>query len=157
MNQVTQASYLKSAYAFVARYRQVRMLMWFLVRDVAGPSKAPDLGFYTGLDTSNGAHKPAWYAFAGHNSLTIKASATSIRRGATISLAGTLRGAGSPVAKPIVLQSRRAGESWANVKTIATNVSGGYSLTGVRPKSTTYYRLSWPGVATSRTVRVRVR
>jgi hypothetical protein len=158
VDQITQASYLHSAYAYVAaHYPQVSMLLWFLVRDVPpAPSQPADLGFYTGLDTTSGAHKRAWFVFAGHNSLTITAP-TSVKRGAAIGLGGTLRCLDSAGGKPLVLQSHMVGKPWANGRTFKTNSSGGFGLTGLRPKSTTWYRVSWQGVVASKSVCVKVR
>ncbi len=157
VNEITQADYLRCAYAYVARYPQVKLLMWYLLDDTRPAPPAPAVnGFYTGLDTATGAHKRAWYVFAGHNHLTITAPA-SVKLGTTIRLAGTLTCLVSSSGKPLVLQSHTVGKPWATGRTITTNASGGFSLTGVRPKATTYYRVSWQGVVTSSAVCVRVR
>jgi Cellulase (glycosyl hydrolase family 5) len=59
-----QANYLRRAYAVAKRYRQVKMLMWFLVKDIHTPGHPASSGIYTGLRRLNGSKKPAWKAFA---------------------------------------------------------------------------------------------
>jgi len=155
VDQATQADYLRRAYAYVAKYKQVKLLMWYLLKDEApAPPTPASNGFYTGLDTASGAHKRAWYVFAGGTSLTIQ-TPTSVKRGAAAKLTGQLdwRGTGL-VAKP-VLQSHRVGHPWATVKTLTTPATGAYSVS-VRPKASTYYRVAWLGVVTSRTRLVAV-
>jgi hypothetical protein len=149
VNQATQADYLRRAYAYVARYKQVKLLMWYLLKDYAPAKPLPAVdGFYTGLDTAGGAHKRAWYVFAGGTSLTLNATA-KIKRGAAAKLTGTLAWKGTGFAAKPVLQSHRAGHPWATVKTFTTQATGRYTL-WLRPKAATYYRVSWLGVATSR-------
>jgi hypothetical protein len=59
-----QANYLKRAYAYAARFRQVKLLMWFMLDDFSPSGRANDLaGFYTGLRKLDLTKKPAWYAF----------------------------------------------------------------------------------------------
>ena len=86
VNQVTQAEYLPRAYKFVARYPQIKALIWYPYQD-SGPADPPpdNGGVYSGLVTTTGAFKPSWYAFSGGNKLTIKATALS---GASRRLAG---------------------------------------------------------------------
>jgi hypothetical protein len=152
VDQPTQADYLRRAYAYVARYKQVKLLMWYLLKDYK-PAIAVD-GFYTGLDTASGAHKRAWYVFAGGTTLTIQ-TPTSVKRGAAAKLTGQLAWKGTGfVAKP-VLQSHRIGHPWATVKTLTTLATGAYSVS-VKPKASTYYRVAWLGVVTSRFRLVRV-
>jgi len=57
-----QADYLKRAYRFAARFKQVRSLHWFLWKDINAPGT--DLDAYFGLVRPNGTRKPAWYAYA---------------------------------------------------------------------------------------------
>ena len=65
VSETVQARYLKTAYRYAARYPQVKMLIWFLLRDWRPDGAAADLGVYSGLRRSNGERKPSWYAFAG--------------------------------------------------------------------------------------------
>ncbi len=156
VSQITQADYLERAYAFVARkYPQVKLLLWYLVKDVPGPAGSPDLGFYTGLETAGGAPKRAWYAFAGHNRLTITAP-SSVRSGARVSLSGTLTCVVPTVNVLLELQQHLVGKGWSNVKPLRTSSLGQWLVAGLRPKATTYYRVCWLGVVDSRAVRVRV-
>lgn len=46
------------------RYRQVKVLVWFLLYDLRPASgQSMETGVYSGLRTSNGRRKPAWRAF----------------------------------------------------------------------------------------------
>ena len=65
VSEAAQARYLKSAYRYAARYPQVKLLIWFLLRDTRPSTGAADLGIYCGLRRPNGERKPSWYAFAG--------------------------------------------------------------------------------------------
>ena len=57
VTQAQQASYLRNAYSMLAKYRQIKVLTWFLVQDVRS--------CYTGLQELGGDRKRSWYAFAG--------------------------------------------------------------------------------------------
>jgi len=57
VTQAQQASYLRKAYSMLAKYRQIKVLTWFLVQDVRS--------CYTGLQELGGDRKRSWYAFAG--------------------------------------------------------------------------------------------
>ena len=57
-----QARYLKGAFRLAASYPQVKLLTWFLLRDLE-PASGPGSGVYSGLRRTNGERKPAWYAF----------------------------------------------------------------------------------------------
>jgi hypothetical protein len=56
-----QARYLRQAYQLAARYEQVKVLVWFLLRDQKAAD--PGLGVYSGLRGADGGRKPSWYAF----------------------------------------------------------------------------------------------
>ena len=58
-----QARYLRTAYKYAARYPQVRLLAWYLLRDWRPETGQADAGVYTGLRRLDGTRKPAWYAF----------------------------------------------------------------------------------------------
>ena len=59
-----QADYLTRAYKYAARFRQVKLLMWFMLDDFSPTGRPNDLqGFYTGLRKVDLTKKPAWYAF----------------------------------------------------------------------------------------------
>ena len=105
-------------------------------------------GFYTGLETAGGVPKRAWYAFAGGTTLTVNAPA-KIKLGATAKLTGKLAWKGTGLVGKPILQSHRAGRPWATVKTFTTLPTGAYSL-ALKPRVSTYYRVVWLGVVTSR-------
>ena len=63
VDEVVQASYLKTAYKYAGRYPQVKLLVWFLLRDVKPASGRADSGVYSGLRRPDGTRKPSWYAF----------------------------------------------------------------------------------------------
>lgn len=63
VSKTTQARYLKSAYAYAARYPRVKLLLWYLLSDSRPATVSADYGVYTGLRTVSGSRKPAWYAF----------------------------------------------------------------------------------------------
>ena len=156
VNQITQAKYLRRAYAYAARYRQVKLLMWFLLNDYSPPGMKANQGFYTGLNTAGGAHKRAWYVFARGNHLTLNAP-TAINRGSALTLTGTLScsSVGGLAGKQLAVQRRSPGHSWSTVKTVNSGAAGLYTVR-LRPKASAYYRVTWLGVTTSRTRRVAV-
>jgi len=57
-----QARYLREAYRLAASYGQVKLMVWFLLRD-QGATDGPGTGVFSGLRRTNGERKPAWYAF----------------------------------------------------------------------------------------------
>jgi hypothetical protein len=163
VSQINQAGYLERAYAYAARYRQVKMLMWFLLRDFKPAD--PNQGFYTGLATASGTPKRAWYAFAGRNTLTLNSPA-SIKRGATLTLTGTLScipAGGGLAGQQLVVQRRLPGRPWSTLKTVSSQAAGAYSVPAagsytvqLKPKASAFYRVAWLGVVTSRTRHVAV-
>lgn len=67
VSAATQAKYLRQAYAKVKQRSQVKVLLWFLVKDWAVNPQHPynGNGAYTGLRKFDGTRKPAWSAFRG--------------------------------------------------------------------------------------------
>jgi hypothetical protein len=63
VSQANQAKYLRQAFALVAKKRQIKVLMWFVVKDYV--QDAEQNGIYSGLIGTDGERKPAWFAFAG--------------------------------------------------------------------------------------------
>jgi hypothetical protein len=59
-----EADYLTRAYRLVARYPQIKLLMWYLRVDVKAGHDQFQPEMYTGLRRPNGRKKPAWFAFA---------------------------------------------------------------------------------------------
>jgi len=155
VDRITQASYLKRAYAYAARYPQVKLLMWFLLKD--HKPQDPYQGFYTGLRTADGTAKLAWYAFARGNHLTLSAPA-SINSGAALMLTGQVSCAsvGALAGKPLVVERRHGRGSWSTVKTVYSGAAGAYTVQ-LQPKASAYYRVTWRGVVTSSTRYVRVK
>src|SRR5665811_1815803 len=94
VSEVRQAGYLRKAYAMVARHRQVKALLWFLVEDT-GPYDSPS-GFFSGLSKYGGSRKLAWFALAGGNRLSLIAPKT-VRRSKQFSLTGKLSNRDGPV------------------------------------------------------------
>ncbi len=62
VSEADQARYLRQAYRVAASYRQVKLMVWFLLRDQA-PQGDPENGVYSGLRRANGERKPSWYSF----------------------------------------------------------------------------------------------
>jgi len=164
VNQVTQANYLRRAYAYAARYKQVKMLMWYLMNDFSPPGAAYQ-GWYTGLRTADGTAKAAWYVFAGGDHLSLNTSAAAVKRAAKLTLSGQVSCTpmgGGLAAKPLVVQSRRPGHPWTTIRTVVSQAAGAYTGPGlysvqVSPKASAYYRVAWLGVVTSRTRYVAVK
>jgi hypothetical protein len=152
ITEIQQAVYLQQAYAYAARYSQVKMLLWFLVKDFR-PAGDPDPknGFYTGLRYSSGVAKRAWFAFAQGNLLTLNGP-TSIKRGKYVILTGTLSSSsagGGLAGKQLVVLGHVKGKPWATLTTISTRTRGAFSVR-LWPKASTNYEVAWLGVVTSK-------
>jgi hypothetical protein len=63
VSQTDQARYLRQAYALAGKKRQIKVLLWFVVKDYV--QDAEGSGIYSGLIGTDDVRKPAWYAFAG--------------------------------------------------------------------------------------------
>jgi len=162
VSKADQARYLRQAYSVTAsRYPQVKALLWFVVDDWNPSGKSVDKageGVYMGVRTYLGQRKPGWYAFAGGNSLTLKAPA-SARRGVAFAVSGTLtyRAPETPQKEVLTLQARKPSSSkWSKVASVHTALDGRYSRT-VKQSTTKIYRIVWGGVVESATRRVRAR
>ena len=142
VTEAQQANYLRQAYAMVAKRRQIKALVWYPVRD--------DAWWTTGLERADGTRKPAWYSFAGRNSLTLAAPA-SARAAESFALSGVLRGReGLLAGKRVQLQSRLTWQgSWTTLRSTHTLRDGTYSFGSVRQNTTKYYRVRWSGVCDS--------
>lgn len=153
-----QARYLRKAYSMVARWPRVKALLWYLVVDWRPDEDNLTHGAYCGLIESNGVtRKPAWYAFAGGNRLTVKAPA-SVKARQTFSVSGTLTtrlGPGEAV--KVMLQGRNTSRGkWSRVAAKTTTVSGAYAFT-IRQTGSKMYRVVWDGVCESAQKSVRTR
>ena len=58
VSESVQARYLRAAYKYAARDRQVKLLVWYLVRDQRPATGPADAGVYTGLQAA-GRHAQA--------------------------------------------------------------------------------------------------
>jgi len=160
VTETKQAVYLRKAFAMAARHPQIKLLLWYLDRDYSptGTTSDPN-GTYTGLRRLGGSAKPAWYAFAGGDRLTLSVPAT-VRQDALTRLSGRLSCAsvGGLKGKRVQLLRKRGGGPWTMGRGIATGTDGRFSLR-LRVGATQRYRLLWPGVVSSpiRLVRVRAR
>ena len=150
VSETKQAIYLRRAFAMAARHPQIKLLLWYLDRDCSptGTSRDAD-GTYTGLRRLSGAAKPAWYAFAGGDHLTLSAP-TTVRQSAVARLSGRLTCAsvGGVKGKQLRLLRSRNGGPWITAGGVTTGADGVFSLQ-VRVRATQRYRLLWPGVVSS--------
>lgn len=152
-----QAAYLRASFRLAAQYDQVKLLLWFPLKDYADNGTYRDAwGLYSGLRTLRGARKPAYYAYAGGNRLTLAAPKV-LRRGATLTLRGRLtsENMGALSGKSLVVSARSPHRSWVTVKRVVTRADGGY-LVRVRPRRSATWQVRWSGVVESRTTWVPV-
>jgi hypothetical protein len=152
-----QAAYLRRAYALAAHYKQVRMLLWWMLHDYSPTgSYRSQWGWYMGLRRLDGSRKPAYYAFAGGNRLVLEPP-DAIDRGSSAALRGTLTSDSMGAVSGKVLRVQRLGaHGWVTVTRARTRAGGAY-VAHVRPKATAGWRVVWPGVATSARQRLVVR
>ena len=149
VNEVTQASYLTRAYREAGRHRQVKMLVWWTIRDRSSSGTYVDLwGSYMGLRAIDGRRKRSYYAFAGGNRLTLSAPA-SVAKGAVLQLAGSLTSSrmGALGGKPLRVERRSFGR-WYWVANVSTAADGSYSVR-FKPSVSALYRVRWLGVCSS--------
>ena len=153
-----QARYLRQAYALAGRYKQIKALLWFLVKDwQSDPQDQSSVGVFTGLLDQFDQRKPAWYAFVGGNTITATPSDSSVAAGAPFTVSGVLTTKdASGVGFPVLLQRRGfAGGTWSTVATPATttDAAGAYSF-AVTQTTGSQYRVIWDGVCESKSVSV---
>jgi hypothetical protein len=153
VSKADQARYLRQAYSYAKRYRQVKALLWFMVDDWSPHGSSPDRagdGVYMGVRTYLGVRKPSWYAFAGGNAVTLSAPADA-DAGALFEVSGklTYRSPAAPEAQALTLQWRAPGSAtWRSSATIQTSADGTYAHT-VKQSKTRVYRVVWGGVCES--------
>jgi hypothetical protein len=159
VSEADQARYLRQAYKFVERYPQIKVMLWFLVRDwEKNPVETPGVGVYTGLLEPSGERKPAWYAFVGQTALTAVAP-SSAAAGVPFTVSGVLTtrdGAGEGI--PVLLQRRTlTGGNWSTVAKpqVVTDAAGAYSF-DVTQTAGWRYRVVWDGVCESAPVSVAI-
>jgi polysaccharide biosynthesis protein PslG len=163
VSRADQARYLRQAYDVAGRYRQIKVMLWFLVKDWQSDTN-PDVGVFTGLVDKSDQRKPAWYAFVGGNKLSATAPA-SAAAGSTFTVSGKLTIRDVPAAMdvpgagfPVLLQRRGlAGGNWSTVTTPAatTDAGGAYSFS-VTQTAGSQYRVIWDGVCESAPQSVRL-
>lgn len=160
VSKADQARYLREAYALLTKpqYKRVKAMLWYQVQDwQADPSLGTaSPGLYTGLVDWTGQRRPAWYAFAGGNQLSISAPA-NVAPGTGFTLTGTLITRKGGLADQAVVLQRRSltGTSWASAKTVTTGAGGSYSF-DVSQTAATRYRVVWDGVTESSGVTVGI-
>ena len=151
VSEADQARYLRQAYAWVDRYPQIKVMLWFLIRDwESDPVALPGVGVYTGLLDPSGERKPAWYAFVGGNTLTATAPA-SAAAGSQFTVSGVLTTKDGPGAGiSVLLQRRSPSGTWSAAGTARPGPTprGRYSLTVTRTGDW-QYRVVWDGVCES--------
>ncbi|HMK92956.1 MAG TPA: cellulase family glycosylhydrolase [Thermoleophilia bacterium] len=150
VTETQQALYLRKAFRMAARHSQIRLLMTFMLQDCSPTGSYADLnGCYSGLRRLGGSRKPAWYAFAGGNRLSLYVPAGA-RKGVLIRLRGrlTCAGVGGIRGRRLAISYRLSGRAWRVLRSITTG-AGGYYSTKVRLGASCRYRLSFPGVVSS--------
>jgi hypothetical protein len=63
VSEKLQARYLTVAYKEAAAHRQIKMLTWFLWKDIVTDDPDSTSNAYFGLRRPDGTRKPAWYAY----------------------------------------------------------------------------------------------
>jgi hypothetical protein len=155
LSEIQQAVYLKKAYRMASRYRQIKVLMWYMLQDYSPKGLTWDpWGVYLGLKALDGHRKRAWYAFAGGNHLTLTGPA-SAPKGSTITLTGlfTTDSIGPVAGIPLSIQKKVGTGPWVQVSTAGTAADGTYSV-GLIFSRTCRYRVAYKGVSTSKQLRV---
>lgn len=160
VSETKQADYLRQAYALAKRYPQIKVLIWYLIKDSGPYVKTEQYNYiYTGLQRHDDRRKASWYAFAGGNKLTLSAP-SSVRRSSRFTVSGSLTTRDSEwrSSKKVQLQTRTSSKkSWTTLKTLPTSATGSFSFNFLRQTTTRKYRVLWPGICASpqRTVRLR--
>ena len=158
VTEAQQAAYLTQAFALAARHPQVKLLVWYLLQDTS-PTGLPTspAGWYLGLRRVSGATKPAWYAFARGNHISLVAPSHA-RRGSHIVLTGSYACAsiGGVGGRHLLIERRKGTGSWRVVRAVITAAGGRYSAR-VLLGATERWRVVFAGVAKSRTRLVAAR
>ena len=158
ISEAKQAQYLRTAYTYVRRYKQVKVLMWFEIHDRPPLDSPADRGSYTGLRRSSGTRKPSWFVYAGGNRVSLLAPFHA-RQGSRITLQGRVTCAsigGVPSSKLTVLGRRLGTTRWYAQATVVAGADGRYTVR-LPFRYAAQYRVKWSVVRTSivRTVRNR--
>jgi hypothetical protein len=161
VSKADQARYLRQAYALAEHHKQIKAMLWFLVKDWrSDPQDPSSLGVFTGLVDEFDQRKPAWYAFTEGNTITAVPSDPAVAAGAPFTVSGVLttkEGAGADF--PVLLQRRGlVGGTWSTVATMPdtkTDSAGAYSF-AVTQTTGSQYRVIWDGVCESAAVPVKL-
>jgi hypothetical protein len=158
VTEAQQAAYLTKAFGLAARHPQIKLLVWYLLQDTS-PTGLPTspAGWYLGLRRVSGATKPAWYAFARGNHVSLSAPSRA-RRGSHIVLTGSYACAsiGGVAGRHLLIERRKGAGSWRVVRAVTTGARGRYSAR-VLLGATERWRVVFAGVAKSRTRLVAAR
>jgi len=159
VSRAFQARYLRQALRILATrpYRQVKVLLWFLVRDWQSvPGDSSSVGVYTGVVDSKGVRKPSWWAFAGGNRIAVTAP-TKARARTRFVVSGTVTTREGALAGEVMTLQRRGlkAKSWVAAKTVRTKADGSYAFAVYQTRATRY-RVVWKGVRESSSVTVRL-
>jgi hypothetical protein len=150
VTEVQQATWLSKAYGLAAGHPQIKLLVWYLLQDTSptGKPTSPD-GWYLGLRRVSGIAKPAWYAFARGNHISLVAPARA-PRGAHIVLSGSYACAsiGGVAGKRLLIERRKGAGSWRVVVAVRTGARGHYSARVVLG-ATERWRVVFAGVVKS--------
>ncbi len=153
VSQVTQAEYLPRAYKYAARFPQIKALIWLPYQD-SGPANPPpnNSGTYSGLVTTTGAFKLAWYTFSGGNKLTLVTKSL----GASVRLSGQLtsQSMGGLRGKSLVVYRRTPGHAWRVARNLTTGANGSYHVT-VKAPGANFFKVAWLGVVRSPALSVK--
>ena len=155
---VQQAAYLQRAFAYLERFPQVELGIWFPLKDTSRTGGYGDRwGVYSGLRKLDGTRKRAYYAFAGGNSLLLEVP-EAIASGTPLTLRGSLTSAtmGPLGGKILDVESRTGGGSWRPVRLVTTRTDGTFAV-NVRPSASSEWRVRWRGVTESAANWVAVR
>ena len=151
VTEARQAAYLTKAYALAARHAQIKLLVWYLLQDTSPTGKATSpYGWYLGLRRVSGTAKPAWYAFARGNHITLSTPPRA-RRGARISLRGryTCASIGGVPGRRLLVERKVGAGRWRVVRAVTTGAGGAYAAR-VTLSATERLRVVFTGVTTSR-------
>ncbi len=155
VDQARQAAFLRRAFRYAARFPQVKALIWYPYRDTGRNKPAADVwGVYSGLVTTTGSFKRAWFAFSGGTTITLTApTAKPLGAGALLSGRLSSPALGGLGGKTLSVYRRVPGHGWALLQSVRSGTGGVYRAT-VRVTGTASYRVAWDGVASSPVVKV---
>jgi nicotinamidase-related amidase len=149
VGEVNEAAFLRDSFSLAARYPQIKLLMWYLRVDVKGEaSNVFSPAMSTGLRRPDLSLKPAWWAFAGGNTVSEDAPGGKAALGSTFTVTGRVEHSGQPMSGiKLVLQTQvgSSGGAWQEADQAVTDAQGKYSFAFMIQDSTLYY-VSWPGV-----------